>query len=161
LFIPLIGRTEALDVLHARIAVLLTRSNELSLVEAFWIRMENIYNNKNPHSDCPSFFFWFRFSSYTQGFRTNLHFHPPLPPTRPIYNNVYEIFYCASKLIYTIFSWRLRMWIRYPPFFCFLPTPPLYFLSLFLPYGNPPRCTKVQNIDAIAGPLEYSIGIEA
>lgn len=47
------------------------------------------------------------------------------------------------------------------PFFRSLPTPPLYFLSLFLPYGNPPRCTKVQNIDAIAGPLEYSIGIEA
>lgn len=135
MFIPLIGRTEALDVLHARIAVLLTRSNELSLVEAFWIRIENIYNNKNPHSDCPSFFFWFRFSSYTQGFRTNLHFHlHPLPLPRLIYNNVYEIFYCASKLIYTIFSWRLRMWIRYPPFFPFSadPTPLFSFLVFTL-----------------------------
>lgn len=157
MFIPLIGRTEALDVLHARIAVLLTRSNELSLVEAFWIRMENIYNNKNPHSDCPSFFFFFDFGfpPILKGFvQTSAY-------PRLIYNNVYEIFYCASKLIYTIFSWRLRMWIRYPPLFRLLPTLPLSFLSLFLPYGNPPRCTKVQNIDAIAGPLEYSIGIEA
>lgn len=57
-------------MLYARIAVLLTRSNELSLVEAFWIRIENIYNNKNPHSDCPSFFdFGFR---YTQGLRIPL-----------------------------------------------------------------------------------------
>lgn len=58
MFIPLIETNWSIRcaTVTARIAVLLTRSNELSLVEAFWIRIENIYNNKNPLLDCPSFF---------------------------------------------------------------------------------------------------------
>lgn len=117
-------------MLHARIAVLLTRSNELSLVEAFWIRMENIiYNNKKPHSDCPSFFD-FGFLLYSRGLHVHLH---PLTFPGLIYNNVYEIFYCASKLIYTIFSWRLRMWIRYPPLFPSSRSSPFLFSCFYPP----------------------------
>lgn len=57
------------------------------------------------------------------------------PPPHPglIYNNVYEIFYCASKLIYTIFSWRLRMWIRYPPLSPSRRSPPFLFSCFYPP----------------------------
>lgn len=113
----------------------------------------NMYNNKNPLSDRPSFLD-FGLALILKGFSRALHANPIVHSARhqslaDIYNNVYEIFYCTSKLMYTIFSWRLHMWIphiRPVTLFCSSHLPYIIFLSLFSlypPTGNPPQDSRV------------------
>lgn len=145
---------------------------------------KNIYNNKNPLSDRPSFFD-FDSASNTRGLRRPIRaaaVHRPAQRARaPCITTTTTctkyFIALAAELMYTIFSWRLCMWIRYPPLFSPRLTLALYFFSFFLchspsplprhrgrrsirllfsfftlPVKSPRCCTRArtQNIDAIS-----------